>query len=481
MREHGVSEALVLAHWRELRPTGVNGNGSANEPNVPARVRGILRPVEELLFDAPRPLEIATEHLLLGLLLAENALGAWLGEQGLFAEPVLRDIRARHGLEAEPGPPIEMPEEPAPPISASVDDLPTAFPAPVAVRAVDDNQAILRILDASANRAREGLRVVEDYARFVLDDSGLTELAKELRHDLSAALSALPGDRLLLARDTEHDVGVSISTLSEGRRAEPADVAIANLKRTQEALRSLEEYGKLLATEFGSVFESLRYRTYTLERRISLRGTIRTRLQSVRLYVLIRGRSTEEKFRRLAEELVTAGADALQLREKNFDDRTLLSRARLLREITRGSETLFLMNDRPDLARLADADGVHVGQEELSVPDARMICGGAPLVGLSTHNIEQARDAVRVGADYIGVGPTFPSGTKHFERFTGLELLREVAAEIALPAFAIGGVNLDNLADVVATGIRRVAVSGAIAEAAHPGEAAREFLAGLNS
>jgi len=138
------------------------------------------------------------------------------------------------------------------------------------------------------------------------------------------------------------------------------------------------------------------------------------------------------------------------------------------------------MNDRPDLAALSRADGVHVGQDELSVKDARSIVGPEALVGVSTHSIEQARQAVLEGANYLGVGPTFPSDTKQFEKFPGLDLLRQVGAEIRLPAFAIGGITTENLPEVLATGMTRVAVSGAIAAAAEPVAAAKEFLAAVS-
>ena len=133
------------------------------------------------------------------------------------------------------------------------------------------------------------------------------------------------------------------------------------------------------------------------------------------------------------------------------------------------------MNDRPDLAVLARADGVHVGQEELSVKDVRRIVGPEMLVGVSTHSLQQARRAVLDGANYIGVGPTFPSDTKAFEHFPGLELLREVAAEIRLPAFAIGGIDRRNVEEVLATGLTRIAVGGAVTAAAQPAEITREL------
>jgi thiamine-phosphate pyrophosphorylase len=131
------------------------------------------------------------------------------------------------------------------------------------------------------------------------------------------------------------------------------------------------------------------------------------------------------------------------------------------------------------LAVLARADGVHVGQEELTVKDVRAMVGPDALVGVSTHSIEQARQAVLDGASYIGVGPTFPSGTKHFDEFPGPGLLRAVAAEIRLPAFAVGGITRDNLPDVLSAGFCRIAVGGAVTAASDPAAAARELLAAL--
>jgi len=341
--------------------------------------------------------------------------------------------------------------------------------------------ANLRILDAAANRAREALRVIEDFVRFAMDDAHLTEWCKQLRHSLTEALSQVPQSDLLAARETLTDVGTTLTLPSEQSRATDEELLGANFGRLQEALRSLEEFGKRFDPTLGGRFEQLRYRVYTLQRAVMLGHRAAQRLDQSRLYVLIDGRSTEDEFARLAETLVGCGVHVLQLRDKRLDDRDLLARARRLRALTSGTATLFVMNDRPDLALLAEADGVHVGQEELSVKDARSIVGPDRMVGVSTHSIQQARQAVLDGADYIGVGPTFPSGTKQFDRFPGLELLQAVAAEISLPAFAIGGVGLDNLTSVLAAGIGRVAISGAICGADDPGAAARHFLETLTA
>ena len=206
---------------------------------------------------------------------------------------------------------------------------------------------------------------------------------------------------------------------------------------------------------------------------------VRERLRKSRLYVLADGRSDAGEFERLVVGLVESRVDVVQLRDKRMPDRQLIGRALLLREITRGTDTLFVMNDRPDLALLADADGVHVGQDELTVEDVRRIVGPARLIGVSTHSIEQARQAVLDGADYLGCGPTFPSSTKDFAQFAGLEFLKQVAVELTVPAFAIGGVCIEKLPEVLETGFRRIAVSAAITQSADPRESARRLLAAI--
>ncbi len=337
----------------------------------------------------------------------------------------------------------------------------------------------LRILDAAANRAREALRVLEDYLRFVLDDPFLTGRCKQLRHDLTEALARIPVGERLSARETQADVGTQLTTLSEAARVDAAAVLAANFARLQEALRSLEEFGKLIDPGAAARAKQLRYTSYTLHRAVETSRRSLERLGNASLYVLLDGRADARQFQHLAETLVMAGADVLQLRDKRLGDRDLLVRAQLLRTATAGTKTLFIVNDRPDLAVLSDSDGVHVGQDELPVKDVRRIVGPKMFIGVSTHSIEQARQAVLDGADYLGVGPTFPSGTKQFKEFPGTALLRAVSAEVRLPSFAIGGINCANLAEVVEAGFARVAVGGAVVAASDPAAAVRELLAGL--
>jgi thiamine-phosphate pyrophosphorylase len=331
-----------------------------------------------------------------------------------------------------------------------------------------DHTATLRIIDAAANRAREGLRVLEDYARFVLDDAHLTGRLKECRHALREALAVFPAEALLRSRETQSDVGTTISTPAETVRASPADVAQAASKRTQEALRSLEEFGKILSPTAAARLERLRYELYTLEKGLALTASNRRELADRRLYLLATEALCPHGLGPAVRAALAAGATVVQLREKEMPERRLVELGRRVRAWTRETDALFIMNDRADLAVATDADGVHVGQDELPVKEARAIVGPHRLVGVSTHTLEQARRAVLDGADYLGVGPVFPSATKSFDSLSGLELVREVAAEISLPWFAIGGINAENVSAVLEAGATRIAVSHAILSAEDP-------------
>jgi thiamine-phosphate pyrophosphorylase len=360
----------------------------------------------------------------------------------------------------------------------------TKPPAPVvdhSLRLADVTERFdtARILDASANRAREALRVLEDHARFVLNDATLCEMAKSMRHDLTRALLELGPPGLLESRDTLGDVGTKIEGTGEYTRLSLTDVLAAAARRLGEALRSLEEFGKLVHPLLGERIEAVRYRSYTLEWALSLGGKAQARLKEARLYVLLTGANCAASLEWTIEQAAEGGASVFQLREKSLTGRELLARARDVRRWTRKAGALFIVNDRPDIARLAEADGVHLGQDDMGVRDARRILGPDALVGVSTHDETQVRQAVLDGASYIGVGPTFPSATKSFETFAGLEFVRRATELTGLPAFAIGGINAGNVAEVAAAGARRVAVSQAVAGADDPRLAARALLAAL--
>ncbi len=178
-----------------------------------------------------------------------------------------------------------------------------------------------------------------------------------------------------------------------------------------------------------------------------------------------------------AEEALKGGVDIVQLREYSLTDSELLTLARKVRELTKAHNALFIVNNRPDIALLSDADGVHLGQDDLPVADARKILGGGKLVGVSTHGMDQAKKAVADGADYIGVGPVYPTQTKkNVVPTVTLDYVKQVSASgLELPFFAIGGIKLHNLEKVLKAGARRVAVVTGIVKTLNPQKVAREL------
>ncbi len=488
LSRHGIDAGVVQGRWPDAviepapgnLPLAIDFQAPEAMDRFSLELQESLRLTTVWMAQNCLPLEIATEHLLWGLAAAEHELGAWLREKGLSPETLAEEILAFYGkpVAAADAEALSMPEDDSPQVSFATWDQ--RRPGSLTHQETPgDAIAVLRVIDAAANRGREGLRVIEDYVRFALDDRHLTERLKELRHGMTTALKRVPGSSRLAARETQADVGTFVTTETESIRHDARSVLGANFGRWQEALRSLEEFGKLFDPEMAAEFEQIRYQSYTLHRAIENTRSSLQRLEQASLYVLIDGAESLEAFESMVEDLIVAGVDLLQLRDKRLGDRELLGRARRLRELTEEGSTRFVMNDRADLAILARADGVHVGQEELSVKEVRSLVGPEMMIGVSTHSIEQARAAVLDGADYIGVGPTFESETKSFDHYPGVPLLREVAAEIRLPAFAIGGITLENVEEVRGAGFGRVAVSSAVTGVENATEAAVRMKAAL--
>jgi thiamine-phosphate pyrophosphorylase len=347
-----------------------------------------------------------------------------------------------------------------------------------------------RLIDANLNRAREAARVLEDLARFVLGREDLARRAKTLRHDLASAGGALGLDALALAasRDVPGDVGTGLSLPSETTRTGAAHIARANASRLEEALRVLEECAKpashaATADDAAPPFKRLRYVAYDLARDLLLSLGSPARRQW-RLCVLLTESLCTLPWEQVAARALEGGADCLQLREKSLPDAELLRRARTLRDLTRANAAALVINDRVDLALLADADAVHLGQSDLSPLDARRLAGERLLIGVSTENLDQARAAASAGADLCGLGPMFPTSTKHKPRLAGPEYAAAYLADPALarvPHLAIGGITPENAGHLAALGVRGIAVSSAVCAAPRPDDACRALRAALDS
>lgn len=177
----------------------------------------------------------------------------------------------------------------------------------------------------------------------------------------------------------------------------------------------------------------------------------------------------------IARKTISAGADILQLRAKSCSDRKVLKIGRAIKNLVQKSKTTFVLNDRADLARIIDADGLHLGQGDLPVKDARNILNNNKIIGLSTHSVEEAKEAERQKADYIAVGPIFPTTTKPQSIALTPGIITKIKDKVKIPFVAIGGINLDNLDQVKAGGAQRLAICRAIITAKDVSATTKEF------
>lgn len=338
---------------------------------------------------------------------------------------------------------------------------------------------IYRILDANLNRAREALRVIEDCGRFVLNDPAITSMAKHYRSDLKELYDKLPNAELLISRDTPSDHGTDLTSPSEPVRKDLQAVCSAACKRLTESLRTVEEYCKIVAPEQVLGVERMRYDAYTLEQRLGQRFFVGKRIGEVKVYALLSSCYCKAgSLRDVARATLAGGAGAIQLREKGTDDAVFLAMAAELRELTDETGTLLIINDRPDVAAMVGADGVHLGQQDLPIRESRRLLRPGAIIGRSCHSVQQAKEAINEGADYAALGPMFATNTKN-RAPVGPTLLEEFHAafeQVPLPIVAIGGITPENVEEVRKRGAQCVAVCGAINAADDPKVATAEIL-----
>jgi len=333
--------------------------------------------------------------------------------------------------------------------------------------------AVRRLLDANLDRAREGLRVIEDWCRFGLDRQDLVARTKDMRQ----RLGQLHLDSYKLARHTASDGSAGLGHPAQLERHSPAQVVAANAGRVQEALRVLEEFGRVTDPFLATEAAALRYALYDLEVDL-LAGAPdgdrrRRQLARCRLYLIT---SPSPQLEATVAAALAAGVRLVQYRAKDADDSQRFAEASVLRRLCARHGALFLVNDRVDLALAVDADGVHLGQADLPPALARRLLGRDRLIGRSTQRLDQLHQAVADGCDYVGVGPVHSTPTKPGREPVGLAYVAAAAAQCPIPCFAIGGIDSTNLAAVLAAGAPAVAVVRAITAADDPAAATRQLL-----
>jgi len=353
-------------------------------------------------------------------------------------------------------------------------------------------QIIYRILDANLDRAREGIRTIEEWCRFGLENRDLCDRCKQMRQ----TLGQWHREEFRRARNTDDDPATDLSHAQERQRTDIQSVLRANMARLQEALRVLEEYSKVIDPQMAAAVKQMRYGVYSLETELmryaapdleqkfdqNLGQMRRHKLQSAKLYLVT---MPVDDIVAVVESALEGGVDVVQYRQKEGDDQQRFAIAQALCQLCHRYGALFIINDRVDLAIAVGADGIHVGQTDLPVNIVRQILdangNGADqyIIGQSTTSPEELAIALNNQVDYIGVGPVHATPTKPNKAASGYEYVQYAAANVQIPWFAIGGIDVTNLDGAIAAGAERVAIVRAIMESAQPNLIAQQMKAML--
>jgi thiamine-phosphate pyrophosphorylase len=316
---------------------------------------------------------------------------------------------------------------------------------------------INRILDANINRASEGLRVLEEISRFLYENPNLTEEIKTVRHNIRKTFR---GKSLILSRNALEDIGYKNSIKSELDKKDTLIQLIeANFKRVQEALRVIEENLKILGEPaLSKKYESFRFNIYDIEKYFYKPFFPKTDIYG------ITNESYGKSHVEIAKELIQAGIKIIQYREKDKSKNEKYNQCLEIRKITSKKNVFFIVNDDIDIAIAVKADGIHIGQNDLPVEQVKKITSSL-IVGVSTHNKNQAEEAILKKADYIGVGPIFNTATKkNIEKSDGLNYLNWVTKNTSIPHVCIGGINESNILEVKNSGGKCFAMISEIAK-----------------
>ncbi len=318
------------------------------------------------------------------------------------------------------------------------------------------------LIDANLGRAKEGMRVVEDTVRFVLRHEALYVKIRPLRHLLAQLEHLLGGATRLTGRGFGQDLGQTSLENNMASRRNFFGLMKANFSRLEEALRVLEEYSKIYLPLHYFHFQKLRYDVYHLEFEIlsfTPHYWLNLYFEAETVYPL--SDNVEELV-----WLIDHGAKVVQLRNKNGDKNEIYNQAKFLCEyIDKKDKTAFgytpvllIVDDCVEVAAKLSVAGVHIGQTDMSLLQARKILGSSKIIGKSNNNLEQMKTSVSEGADYVSIGPIFPTPAKPDRTPVGLEALNKIKKEIFIPWVAIGGIDKKNAPELYNAGANNIAV-----------------------
>ena len=336
------------------------------------------------------------------------------------------------------------------------------------------DKRIARLIDANLDRAREGLRVIEDWCRFGLSRRDLVIKIKNWRHQLSIHHNEIYKQ----ARSSSNDQGALLNHPAQKNRKSSKEIIFANCSRIQEALRVLEEFSRNSNPDLAKCASIIRYEIYEFELTILKANKKEKRKEILNSCKLCLITCPQKELIKTVSKALSEGVKMVQYRCKDstITDQMKFIQAKEIASICKQNNALFIINDRIDFVLATDADGLHIGQKDLPPEIARNLLGEEKLIGLSTRNLDQIKKAEEAGCDYIGIGPIFATKNKYNINPLGIDYLIEIFKKTKLPCFAIGGINISNINDIKSKGINRVAVIDAIMKNSDPSKATIQLL-----
>ncbi len=313
---------------------------------------------------------------------------------------------------------------------------------------------VFQIIDANLDRAREGLRVLEDWARFGLGGNDFVAKIKNYRQILGKNHLEVYKQ----SRNYIEDQFKGLTHQEQNNRKNPEQIICSNAGRVQEALRVIEEFSRLHNHKLSKIASEIRYEIYSLEidlLNLSNRKSSEEILKENDLYVIT---DQKENLLKIIEDILISGVKIIQHRFKKGTDKDNLEEAIQIKNLCKKYNSLFIINDRVDIALASDADGIHLGQDDLDLKTARKLLGYSKIIGISANNKIDISTALKDGCNYIGIGPIFETVTKKDKKPLGIEKIKTLTKDLDIPWFAIGGVTKNNISYLKSNGFKKVAL-----------------------
>jgi len=330
------------------------------------------------------------------------------------------------------------------------------------------DQRVAQIIDANLDRAREGLRVLEDWARFALGRKDLVKSFKNFRQTLGKQHLKVYKE----SRNFIDDECAGLTHPEQFKRDKASSIISSNAARVQEALRVIEEFSRDHNQNLCKISSEIRYEIYNLEivlLEAHSNYLLRKILNENDLYFVTL--DTENLFEKI-KSILEGGVKIIQLRFKKGKDSDNLKFAKRVRELCNNFGALFLINDRVDIALACKADGVHLGQDDIDIKSARNILGFSKIIGVSASNECDIKNAIKDGCDYLGIGPVFVTSTKKEKIPLGIDTLKSLTKDISIPWFAIGGIKQENISLLKENNICKIAIITDLINSKNPKEKA---------